>query len=258
MRSVRAFTLTELLMVVALVAILVGLLIPTVSSLRRSGVTTICLNNIRSLQVAHWLYMGENQWRFIDVGLAHGGAHADEEVAWVNTLEEHYGSELVLRSPADRSQHWPLDQGGQGVPIDGATDQFRRTSYGCNNFLCASVAPHIEPDEPFDRLSKIKLPAATVHFVMMAETGDFAGADHIHFHNWFVPGQPDQTPVQAASQLATSAHGGPELSWDARSNYGFLDGHAETLAFRQVCLDLEHNRFNPARAGAMMRLLGDN
>jgi len=245
-RSRRGFTLMELLVVVAILALLIALLLPTISNARGAALRIECLNNLRNLGMAHVMYQNEYNGRFIDVGLAHGGAHGHEDIAWVNTLEKLYGHQLVLRCPADESPHWPLDQGGAGIPIPGTTDQFRRTSYGVNNFLVASASA--DPSIIYDRRNMVKAPAHTVHFVIMAEEGDFAGADHTHVENWWVPNNPDAPPILAANQIATSIHGGPEKSWDSISNYAFLDGHAATLRFHEVYLRPDRNSFDPARA----------
>ena len=242
----RAFTLTELLVVVAIVALLAGILVPVVSGVRKSAVTNKCLNNMRNLAIAHVLYQTEYDGRFIDVGLAHGGSHGNEDIAWVNTLEELYGSDLVLKSPADKSPHWKADEGGRGVPIDGTTDQFRLTSYGVNNFLVASASA--DPTIRYDRRFTVKAPTQTVHFLIMAEEGDFAGADHPHVENWFVPGNPNAIPAVAALQVATGMHGGKEASWEAVSNYSFLDGHVETAKFDEVYISHDFNRFDPKQA----------
>ncbi len=49
MRAVRAFTLIELLTVIAVVALLVGLLAPALAAARGSARTTVCLANLRSI-----------------------------------------------------------------------------------------------------------------------------------------------------------------------------------------------------------------
>ena len=247
-QSRRGFTLMELLVVIAILALLVGLLLPVLTNARDAAIRIKCLNNMRNLGMAHVMYQNEYNGRFIDVGFAHGGAHGDEDVAWVNTLEELYGHELVLKCPADTSPHWPLDQGGAGVPVPGTTDQFRRSSYGVNNFLVASASA--DPTTRYDRRNMVKAPAHTVHFLIMAEEGEFAGADHPHVENWWVRNNPDSPPILAANQIATSIHGGQEKTWDGVSNYAFLDGHAATLRFRAVYLTPERNSFDPVRAFA--------
>jgi prepilin-type processing-associated H-X9-DG protein len=79
----------------------------------------------------------------------------------------------------------------------------------------------------------------------MAHVGKFAGADHPHIENW-IGANP---PAIAATMLEINAHGRRPKSWESAANYGFLDGHAETLSFSQVFRDLrKFNRFDPALA----------
>ena len=240
MKGIRAFTLVELLVVISIIALLMGILLPSLQKARRAALRMKCLSNMRNMEVAHWIYMTDWEGYFIDVGLAHGGAHGKEDVSWINTLAKYYSDKLLHRSPIDKSPHWPTEEGGQGVPIPPSTDQFRRTSYGVNNYLT-----EVAPTKPYRKLSQVPRPSATVHFLIMAFEGPFAGADHPHVENWMVPGEPDSPTVLAARQIQTNAHGGRENSWEARSNYGFLDGHAETRSFRDVYVNPKNNNFDP-------------
>lgn len=245
-----AFTLTELLVAILLIALLVSILLPSVRTVARRARVARDLTQLRTLQQASVLYAADHDGLLVDVGLQHGGL-PDAPVAWIVTMAEDYGAPAVLRSPLDASPHWPSSDGGDGVPIDGTTDRFRRTSYGCNNHLSRTFAPAaaIDPDAVADRLSRVPSAAATVHFLHMAFRGPFAGADHVHVENWWIGDfAPDLPPTAAAGQTQTDAVDGPSAGWDARSNYGFVDGHVETLAFRDVFVNDRINRFDPATA----------
>lgn len=249
----RGFTLVELLVVIAVMALLIAIFLPSMRGVRERAVTAKCLSNMRNMQIAHFTYATEHNGRFIDVGLSHGGSTYDPEVAWINTLKSYYGSDLVVKSPADRSPHWPAEQGGQGVPVPPSTDRFRRTSYGVNNFMSRSAPA--DPVRTYDSLAKTPVPSATIHFLIMAEEGSFAGADHPHVENWWSPGNPDAPPILASAQVATGLHGGKARTWEARSNYGFLDGHAETLLFAEVYRTPDLNRFDPTQASRFVARL---
>ncbi len=240
MKRARAFTLVELLVVIAVIAVLMGILMPVLHTSRLSALRINCLANMRNMEMAHWMYMTDWDGYLIDVGLAHGGAHAKEKVAWINTLQPYYKDRLLHRCPVDKSPHWPIEKGGQGIPVPPTTDHFRKTSYGINNYLST-----VAPEKRYRRLSDIPRPSGTAHFLIMAFEGQFAGADHPHVETWYVPGQVDSPPVKAAKQIETAAHGGKNQSWQARSNYGFLDGHAEVRVFRNIYVDLQHNSFDP-------------
>ena len=238
----RGFTLIELLVVVAIIAVLLGILLPALSRARKAALTTKCLANMRNMELAHWMYMSESEGRLIDVGLAHGGAHGHEDVAWINTLQKYYGNKLLHRSPVDDSPHWSTDDDGRGVPVPPSSDQFRRSSYGLNDYLSS-----VGPGNPFYlKVDEVPQTSSTVHFVIMAFRGPFAGSDHTHVNTWYLPAAPDVTPVNAASQVEIHAHGDPKEDWRSLGNYGFLDGHAATLRFAAVYRSDTDNNFNPA------------
>ena len=98
-------------------------------------------------------------------------------------------------------------------------------------------------------LRHIPRPSATVHFLLMTTGGDddndeFARSDHVHAEGWG-EGPEDLWPINAAREVETNAFGGSWGSWRAVSNYGFLDGHAETRAFRDVFQHSFDNSFFP-------------
>lgn len=235
----RAFTLIELLVVISIIALLIGLLLPALSRARQSGIAAACLSNIRGLEVAHVMYVNDHRGHMIDVGMAHGGSQfGSEEKWWINTLQKYYADRLVLRSPGDRSPYWSPDDGGSGDAVPGSNGEYRRTSYGVNNYTSSAA-----PFQAWLQVDSVPSPSKTVHFLMMAELGEFAGADHPHVENWSAGG-PYAARI-AGGQVEINAHGGEPGTGSARANYGFLDGHAETVSFSEVYEDVERNQFDP-------------
>lgn len=231
------FTLIELLVVISIIALLIGILLPALGAARDAARAMNCLSNIRNMQTAHWMYMNDYDGRFISPGLGHGGSHQNEPVAWINTLSEYYGNELIARSPVDDSPHWTTEISGTG--------QFRRTSYGINDFLTDIAVPANQ----HTFLKQIPQPSRTIQFLIMAYEGSFAGADHIHSESWPSMGSnPTEIAPHAAGQVQIHAYSRGTPQATSTSGYGFLDGHAEQLRFDEVYWNRNRNLFNPKTA----------
>jgi prepilin-type N-terminal cleavage/methylation domain-containing protein/prepilin-type processing-associated H-X9-DG protein len=242
-----AFTLIELLVVIGIIAILVGILLPTISGARKEANRANCLANLRSMQQSQWIYATENRGYLVQAGMSHGGAHANEALTWFNTLQRYGSNRLLPRCPSDNSPHWP---DGAPVPNSGGL-QYRRCSYGINDFLDRDLCPWgpnfsaVPPGGLYVKIEQVRRPATTIQFIEMTYTGEFAGADHPHVENWAGV----NIPASAAKHVQINAHGGVHpANWQAQANYGFLDGHAESLRFRDVFTSFQINKFDPAVA----------
>lgn len=239
----KAFTLIELLVVVGVISILIGVLLPALSSARRAGQVISCMSNMRQMEIAHTGYALDNDGEFVQANLSHGGIVHTGVPPWFETLKHYYGDDLVARSPLDTSPHW----GEDGLRIPGAPIMQRRiTSYGINNFLDNNLVPWGPGFQmPFGgyNMNRVQRSSTTVHFLIMAYEGEFAGADHPHVESWMNHPFP---PFRAQEQVQINAARGREATAEAVSNYGFLDGHAETLPFADVFEDINKNRFDPS------------
>lgn len=270
----RAFSLLELLVVVGIIALLLGILVPTLGGARSAAQTSSCLSNMRGMALASLSYSADNDDRLIDVGYAHGGAaYADAEAgSFINTLSKYTQSPLLRRCAADKSVHWSTDEGGEGQPVPQSDPPaYRRTSYGVSNMLTETARfpeqaywqdvfslrwPPGPTDHP--RLSRLKKPSSVIQFVEMTEIGPFAGADHTHLEDLYVPGftGPDYAAI-ATSMMQINRHGGkvrpPDTAGatppdpkgpEARSNFTFLDGSARTLPFGEAFVSPTRNMFD--------------
>ena len=60
----RAFTLVELLVVIGIIAVLVGILLPTLNGARRAAYTVQCSSNMKQLATAMLMYIQDNKGKF--------------------------------------------------------------------------------------------------------------------------------------------------------------------------------------------------
>src|SRR5690625_3090711 len=81
-RRRTAFTLIELLTVIAIIGILASILIPVVGKVRDSAKSAVCISNLRQVGLAAMAYALENEERLPDAG-------AGDDPAWVRTLSEY-------------------------------------------------------------------------------------------------------------------------------------------------------------------------
>jgi prepilin-type N-terminal cleavage/methylation domain-containing protein/prepilin-type processing-associated H-X9-DG protein len=86
-RSVRpGFTLIELLVVIAVIALLVGILLPSLGAARETGRTTVCASNLRQLTLSSMAYSADNKGLFSTGNFDNrraNGYGAIDSVGWV-------------------------------------------------------------------------------------------------------------------------------------------------------------------------------
>ncbi len=129
--SRRAFTLVEMLVVIAIIAVLAGLLLPVIGKAKEQGRSTACLSNLRQIGLALQLYTQENENKmpFIyDALISTNATVITNQLPTIDVvLTNHLGSPKVLRCPSDRK------------------DLFARTgsSYSWNSLINGQDAEHL-------------------------------------------------------------------------------------------------------------------
>lgn len=92
----RAFTLIELLTVVAIIGILAAILLPCVDSVRQSAKASTCASNLRQIATAIQTFAADNQGRFPGKGRVSSSASA----SWQDVINARvFGSGLGANRP---------------------------------------------------------------------------------------------------------------------------------------------------------------
>ena len=208
----NAFTLVELLIVLAIIALLLGLLMPTLSAVRASAQSIKCLSNTRSIAVAMDMYAQDDADNFYPT--ARMPMNNTSLPTWLD-LTRPYMDELdAYRCPSDASENW-----------DTATMP-RLTSYGINAYFTPNHPPYngISPSE-------ITNPSRTI---IAAELVEGLGADHFMPMYWGDPPAVANGMMQGKQWDGTQSR--PKTIAHSRhpnqnANYVFTDGHASAQLF---------------------------
>ncbi len=210
----RAFTLVELLVVIATIGILVALLLPAVGSVRESALRTQCANNMRQIGLSMLLYTDAHG------GKMPGSSHTEEagaEGAWIDLLAPYIEDVDVIRI-------CPLD------PFGKERVALRQTSYTLNAYLTTEGPP----EDRCTNRNQMSDSQTMWSFELSDDSGPSVYLDHVHSFNWMSDNVMDiywnkVFDEIVSKQIATSRHG-------EGSNYLYCDGRvefirAETIAF---------------------------
>lgn len=138
----HAFTLVELLVVVAILGLLAAVLFPVFAHVRENGRRTVCLSNERQVGMAMLQYVADNGERFP----SEGGALARPGDSWVSQCYPYLNTPLAFKCPDDGTTAYDT---GVGIYIP--------DSYGLNSDVSGWVHGN-----PAAMLGEIAAPSKTV------------------------------------------------------------------------------------------------
>jgi prepilin-type processing-associated H-X9-DG protein len=126
----RVFTLVELLIIIAIIAILASLLMPALSKARNRGKSVVCQNNLKQIFLAEMSYAGDYSW--FTAGCSYPNELFKQDY-WSQKLRPYLGSTTVPTS-------WDEENGLRKIPPlwcpstepDGRdTSSYAESTFGC-------------------------------------------------------------------------------------------------------------------------------
>jgi prepilin-type N-terminal cleavage/methylation domain-containing protein/prepilin-type processing-associated H-X9-DG protein len=207
----RAFTLVELMVVIAIVGMLVGLLIPAVQASRATARRTQCANNLRQIGLGIHMFANSNHGRFPET--IHSNVYGQPSKSWVYTLAPHMENvDNVRVCPDDPNGEKWLEKKG--------------TSYVINEFVS------VPSPEAVLYLHKMLETSKTI---VVFEGGDKRDPDdeHVHCATWYTALKVSKG-IDFVWAFMTSKEFKPDRHMGETANYLYADGHVETIAMQTI------------------------
>lgn len=201
----RAFTLLELVVVIAIISILAAFLFPLYASARQRANQSISLNNLKQWGVALNRSLSDNNGMMPSDGQGSTSIKLDDLNAWFNRLPP-YIDEKPLSDPYYITN--PPKPGVRSVWVNPAVPKDDGMKYvkPPQQFLfCYSMNYFLSNSkEPMQPITRIELPSATV---FMAEKNDeFANCNPKYIKAYFGSGDPSYDKNNAAHFLFCDGH----------------------------------------------------
>lgn len=211
-RQSKGFTLIELLVVIAIIAMLLGIMLPTLKKAKDHAKKLLCTSNMRQVGIAVQAYMIDSKDH-----LPPSSCHiTNPDQYWLRVLSHYTGQQLLFRCPSDKSKNFvDWDR-----PLSEQSDK-RYSSFAVNALLDPVCYRYSGKTNEYNRVDRIHNPMYCIWISEAPDTENFLLADHIHPESW-------EGSVEYAKTF---------IAWDrhmGKSNYLFADGHAESLEFEET------------------------
>lgn len=254
----RGFTLLELLVAVAIVAILAALLLPTVNSMVSASKAAACVSNLRTLGAALQTYIAENDGRFPpsrDRKGNDGNGKPAGQNHWI--FSHYYGrmaspsteglapityfsgpepSALNVKRYQDAGIFWcPADNDPEKRPVNYAANSYTDNAYyigGETAFSTDAVTGTPKPNNDYipshSRLSAVPRPGQILYAIDHINPSHIMRQSPITHQSWpLMAKTASKERPPNTTGVAFERHGG-------KANALFLDGSVRTLTFEDL------------------------
>lgn len=228
----HAFTLTELLVCVGIIAVLASLMLASMKPLLHKGRTLTCLSNLRTISLAVLAYVQDHDATF-PASLELGGA------SWMDSIvgygvRSHYNTRDKVWYCPETDVNTP-DRVSWGCPSYGANDLLFQKRYAADGSNSA---------DPLIKLPQVNRPATTM---MLWDNGNTGHPLWGHWQgigtrwtDFAWPPVKDAAYWQGAPAPRHYGARGPQTSFGAV----FCDGHAEEISVQDARVQSAADRLN--------------
>ena len=224
-----AFTLVELLVVIGIIALLIGILLPSLNRARAAAKQTVCASNMRQLGVGLTFFANDNNG---ELPLTQHGGTLPEQ-AWVFTLMPYLDDVHAIRLCPEH-------------PDGNATLAQNGTTFVFNEYVAIPFVNAVGVTlEDFTKFSRLRdTPSVPLLFELSDEELAASAVappgpwyfDHTHSRSWFGQTTPEGRWRAMTGEIEPQRHGGKaELERPiGRTNVLYADMHVEAVEAGQM------------------------